>query len=206
MRTLHVEGRPVVEPDGTHPALAGTMQDITERRLMEQQLAQAQKMDAIGKFTGGMAHDFNNVLGVVIGNLELLARIIGDNDVARELLAEVLDGAHRGAELTRRLLAFARRQPLHPQQTELNMLVEGIGRLLGRILGENIELQPAAGGGDCRAILVDPTQLEAALTNLATNARDAMPQGGRLDIATRTARLDADLRRSIPRCGLASTW
>ena len=191
LRTLRVEGRPVVESDGSIRRVAGTMQDITERRLMEQQLAQAQKMDAIGKLTGGMAHDFNNVLGVVIGNLELLGRIIGDNDVAHELLAEVLDGAHRGAELTRRLLAFARRQPLHPQQTEVNALVEGIGRLLGRILGDNIELRLHLDAA-LQAVLVDPTQLEAALTNLATNARDAMPHGGRLDIATRMAQVEAD--------------
>lgn len=189
VRTLQVEGRPMVEPDGAIRRVAGTMQDITGRRLMEQQLAQAQKMEAIGRLTGGMAHDFNNVLGVIIGNLELLGRAIGDNPAAHELHAEVLDGAQRGAELTRRLLAFARRQPLRPQQTEVNALVEGIGRLLGRILGENIALDLQLGTG-LPPVLVDPIQLEAALTNLATNARDAMPQGGRLVVTTKTARLD----------------
>ena len=190
VRTLHVEGRPVAESDGTIRRLSGTMQDITETRLMQRQLAQAQKMDAIGKLTGGMAHDFNNVLGVVIGNLELLGRVVADNALARELLAEALEGAHRGAELTRRLLAFARRQPLHPQPTQVNALVEGLVRLLSRILGENIELRLRLGSA-LPPILVDPAQLESALTNLVTNARDAMPHGGRLDVATRTAQLDA---------------
>jgi len=197
VRTLHVEGRAVVEPDGAIRRLAGTMQDITERRLMEQQLAQAQKMEAIGKFTGGLAHDFNNVLGVIIGNLELLGRAIGDNPIARELQAEVLDGAQRGADLTRRLLAFARRQPLHPQETQPNVLVEGIARLLSRILGEHIELRLQLGTG-LPPILVDATQLEAALTNLATNARDAMPNGGRLEITTRSAELDAAYAARYP--------
>ena len=190
VRTLHVEGRAVVETDGTIRRLSGTMQDVTETRLMQQQLAQAQKMDAIGKLTGGMAHDFNNVLGVVIGNLELLGRAIDGNALARDLHAEALEAAQRGAELTRRLLAFARRQSLHPQQTDVNALVEGLTRQLGRILGENIELRLRL-GAVLPTILVDPAQLESALTNLATNARDAMPHGGRFDIATRTAQLDA---------------
>ena len=190
VRTLHVEGRAVRDADGAVRRLSGTMQDITEKRLLEQQLAHSQRMEAIGKLTGGMAHDFNNVLGIVIGNLELLGRTVGDNKLALELQSEALEGARRGAELTRQMLAFARRQPLHPQQVEVNGLVEGLGRLLGRILGGNIELRLRL-ADVLPQVLVDPTQLEAAITNLATNARDAMPHGGRLEIATKTTSLDS---------------
>jgi PAS domain S-box-containing protein len=190
IRTLHVEGRAQSDTDGIIRRLSGTMQDITDKRLIEQQLAQAQKMEAIGNLTGGMAHDFNNVLGVVIGNLDLLKRMLKDDRLAEELRTEALEGAQRGAELTRRLLAFARRQPLRPQQVDANALVENIARLLSRTLGENIELRLRL-GSQLPAIQVDPAQLEAALTNLATNARDAMPHGGRLDIVTRTTRIDA---------------
>ena len=140
VRVLRVEGRAVVDADGVVRRIAGTMQDVTERRLIERQLAQAQKMEAIGNLTGGMAHDFNNVLGVIIGNLDLLKRLIKDDAAATELCAEALDGASRCTDLIRRLLAFARRQPLRPEITDMNALVGDIARLLGRILGEDIVL------------------------------------------------------------------
>jgi PAS domain S-box-containing protein len=197
VRLLRVEGRAVTDPDGSVRRLAGTMQDITDRRLIERQLAQSQKMEAIGNLTGGMAHDFNNVLGVVVGNLDLLGRVIKDNPVAEELRAEALDGALRGADLIRRLLAFARRQSLRPERTEVNALVEGIGKLLSRTLGEEIkltmELDPTVWPA-----MTDPAQLEAALTNLATNARDAMKRGGRLAIVTSNALLDARYAEDQP--------
>ena len=138
-------GRPARWPIRTASSavVAGTMQDITERRLIERQLAQAQKMEAIGNLTGGMAHDFNNVLGVIIGNLDLLRRLIRDNAAATELCGEALDGASRCTDLIRRLLAFARRQSLRPEITDMNALVGDIARLLGRILGEDIVLDAA---------------------------------------------------------------
>ncbi len=190
VRLIRVEGRAVTGPNGTVRRVAGTMQDVTERRLIERQLAQAQKMEAIGNLTGGMAHDFNNVLGVVIGNLDLLKRLIQDNPAAAELCGEALDGASRCTDLIRRLLAFARRQPLRPEITDMNALVGDIARLLGRILGEDIVLNLHLDAG-LRPVMADPSQLEAALVNFATNARDAMPKGGRLDITTSNAMLDA---------------
>lgn len=157
--------------------------DVTEQRHVEDQLRQAQKMEAIGNLTGGIAHDFNNLLGIVIGNLDLVRPLVNSNGTADAFVGEALEAALRGADLTRRLLAFARRQPLQPKRLEINELVAGIVKLLMRTLGENIEISLAL-AGDAWPIVADPTQLEASLVNLATNARDAMPQGGRLVIAT----------------------
>ena len=185
-----IEGRPVIDADGVIQRIVGTAQDVTERRQIERALAQSQKMDAIGQLTSGMAHDFNNMIGVIIGNLDLLKPVVGADALASELCAEARDGAIRCADLIRRLLAFARRQPLRPAQTDVNALVSELSRLLGRTLGEHVMLTL-----DLDAALwpvkVDASQLEAALVNLATNARDAMPKGGQLTIATRNATLDA---------------
>jgi PAS domain S-box-containing protein len=190
VRVLRAEGRPVTNADGVTVRVIGTMQDITERRLIERQLAQAQKMEAIGTLTGGMAHDFNNVLGVIVGNLDLLKRRVGTDDMASELCAEALDAATRAGDLIRRLLAFARRQSLRPERTDVNLLVSDTARLLGRTLGEDIavtlELDPVLW-----PVMADPAQLEAALVNLASNARDAMPKGGHLSITTTNIHLDA---------------
>jgi PAS domain S-box-containing protein len=189
LRLLRLEGRPVVDPDGIIRRLAGTEQDITERRVIEDQLAQAQKMEAIGNLTGGMAHDFNNVLGVIIGNLDLLKRLVTTDKEASEICGEALDGASRCADLIQRLLTFARRQPLNLQRTDINALIEGAARLLRRILGDDIalalRLDPAL-----LPVMTDSVQLESAMVNLATNARDAMPTGGKLEIITRTVYLD----------------
>jgi nitrogen-specific signal transduction histidine kinase/CheY-like chemotaxis protein len=164
---------------------------VTERRTVEEQLRQAQKMEAIGNLTGGMAHDFNNLLGIIIGNLDLLRdRQSGDPD-ALELTGEALDAALRGADLTRRLLAFARRQPLQPERADVNALIAGIVKLLERTLGEQIQITLDL-NPDTWPVVVDPAQLESALTNLATNARDAMHGGGQLIIVTGNRSLDAD--------------
>jgi PAS domain S-box-containing protein len=191
LRVLRVEGRAIADPDGVIRRLAGTMQDITERRLIEEQLAQSQKMEAIGNLTGGMAHDFNNGLAVIIGNLDLLRRMIASDPMATELCDEARDGALRCTDLIQLLLAFARRQRLHSRQINVNELVERTAKLLRRTLGEditlNLQLDPMVW-----PVVADPAQLEAALANLANNARDAMPRGGRIDIITRIAELDAD--------------
>jgi PAS domain S-box-containing protein len=161
----------------------------------ERRLVQAQKMEAIGNLTGGLAHDFNNLLGIIIGNLDLLRGQPG-NGVTKDpnlnqLSSEALDAALRGADLTRRLLAFARRQTLQPQRTDLNELIEGISKLLRRTLGADIEiklnLEPKAWPAN-----VDPSQLGASLINIVNNARDAMPKGGTLTIATSNRHLDED--------------
>jgi len=183
---------------GGHRHFTGILRDLTrekreqlERSKLEAQLHQAQKMEAIGNLTGGMAHDFNNMLGVIIGNIDLLRDLKNDDPDVEELTCEALDAAFRGADLTRRLLAFARQQPLQPQCVDVNVLVSGITRLLSRTLGEDIEtslhLSP-----ELWPVVVDPAQLEASLTNLATNARDAMPDGGRLMVVTGNRCLDDD--------------
>jgi PAS domain S-box-containing protein len=167
------------------------VRDVTERRRTEEQLRQAQKMEAIGNLTGGMAHDFNNLLGIIVGNLDLARDQIGDDQELREIVGEALDAAWRGADLTRRLLAFARRQPLRPARVEVNELIADTARLLRRLLGEDVEITLDLADG-VWPVVVDPAQLEASLANLATNARDAMPRGGRLIIATANKQLDAD--------------
>ena len=189
VRLLRVEGRAVTDPTGVIRHLVGTMQDITDRRLIEGQLVQSQKMEAIGNLTGGMAHDFNNGLGIIIGNLDLLTRRVKADLLAAELCDEARDGALRCADLIRLLLAFARQQPLHSRQIDVNELASRTTRLLSRTLGEDITLTLHAGPA-LSPVIADPSQFEAALTNLANNARDAMPRGGRLEITTRTAELD----------------
>jgi PAS domain S-box-containing protein len=165
--------------------------DITERKKLEAQLQQSQKMEAIGRLTGGMAHDFNNLLGIIIGNIDLLRSARKDDPEADELAHDALDAALRGADLARRLLAFARQQPLKPQRVDVNELVIGITKLLRRTLGEHIGISLDLSAEVC-PIVADPAQLEASLTNLATNARDAMPHGGRLIFGTGNRHLDSD--------------
>jgi signal transduction histidine kinase len=169
--------------------LAGLRVDITDRKETEHQLVQAQKMEAIGNLTGGMAHDFNNLLGIIIGNLDL-ARGQTGGDV-EELINDAHEAAWRGADLTRRLLAFARRQPLHPEPIKVNDLIANTARLLRPLLGETIDISLQL-ADDLWPATADPAQLESSLANLATNARDAMPKGGRLIITTANRRLDAD--------------
>ena len=183
---------------GGHRHFTGILRDLTsqkreqvERSKLEAQLQQAQKMEAIGNLTGGMAHDFNNMLGVIIGNVDLLRDLKKDDAAVEELTHEALGAAFRGADLTRRLLAFARQQPLRPQCVDVNELVSGITRLLSRTLGEDIEISLDL-CPDVWPVVIDPAQLESSLTNLATNARDAMPDGGRLMVVTRNRILDAD--------------
>ena len=171
-------------------AVLAIARDVTERLAVEAQLRQAQKMEAIGSLTGGMAHDFNNLLGVIIGNLDLVTPLVGALGEAGELVQDAIDAALRGTELTRRLLAFARKQPLRPKRVEINELVSDVVHLLQRTLGENIEITLDL-ADDLWPVVVDPAQLEAALTNLATNARDAMPGGGKLLIGTGNRHLDA---------------
>jgi signal transduction histidine kinase len=157
----------------------------------EEKLRQSQKMEAVGQLTGGLAHDFNNLLLVIIGNLEELMERKNQSPADQELERQAIEAAQRGAELTRSLLAFARRQPLQPRRIAINDLMSGIARLLSRTLGGRIEVSLDL-APDLWPVVADPAQLEAALTNLATNARDAMPKGGRLTIATANRHLDED--------------
>jgi signal transduction histidine kinase/CheY-like chemotaxis protein/streptogramin lyase len=154
-----------------------------ERERLHAQLQQAQKMEAVGQLTGGLAHDFNNLLTVIVANLEMISYDLDSGDPGQECAAEALDAANRGAALTHRLLAFSRKQTLQPRPVNLQQLVSGMEDLLRRTLDETIEIDKVNDDGlwICE---VDPTQVETALLNLAVNARDAMPQGGRLTIIT----------------------
>ncbi|HTT80599.1 MAG TPA: PAS domain S-box protein, partial [Stellaceae bacterium] len=196
-RQLYRENEIVRDAAGQPMLLVATIQDITERRRIEEQLRQSQKMEAIGNLTGGMAHDFNNLLGIIVGNLDIARERLGGDADLREIVGEALDAAWRGADLTRRLLAFARRQPLRPARVALNELIGDAVRLLRRLLGEDIEVTLDLDEA-VWPVVVDPAQLEASLANLATNARDAMPKGGRLIIATANRQLDADYVATHP--------
>jgi PAS domain S-box-containing protein len=171
--------------------------DVTEERAREEQLRQSQKMEVVGQLTGGIAHDFNNLLTIIMGSLELIQRGLdrdsgttrGADARTRRRVGTAMDGARRAAQLTHRLLAFSRRQPLQPQAVELNRLVAGMSDLLHRTLGETVAVETVLAGGLWPA-QADPNQLENAILNLAVNARDAMPGGGRLTIETANAHLD----------------
>lgn len=178
----------------SNKALSGKNQEleteIVARRSAEAKLVQSQKMEAVGQLTGGLAHDFNNMMAVILSATSLMRRRLaaGDTDVGKFVDAAE-DGAKRAATLTARLLAFARRQPLSPETVEANKLVGGMSELLRRTLGEHVSVETVLGGG-VWPVLADPSQLENSLLNLAVNARDAMPDGGRITIETSNAHLD----------------
>jgi signal transduction histidine kinase len=176
----------------------GTMFDVTERRLLEERLLHASKLEAIGRLTGGIAHDFNNMLSVVIGNLDLLQSSLDGNEKATRRTRLAIEGAQRCADLTNRLLTFSRRQSLRTSVLDLRDLVPGMIELLQRTLGEQIEIRCEA-DEELWPVEVDPNQLEAALLNLAVNARDAMPEGGSLTIAMTNRAADQADGSSEPR-------
>jgi len=160
------------------------------RELAEQALRQSQKMEAVGQLTGGVAHDFNNLLTIIIGNIGIAKRGVVEARAERAL-DNALVGAERAAQLTQRLLAFSRRQPLNPRVLDVNKLIHSISDLLTRTLGENIELETIGGAGVWK-IEADASEMESTLLNLALNARDAMPEGGKLTIETSNAYLDEE--------------
>jgi PAS domain S-box-containing protein len=172
------------------PAIQEILRDVTERNSMERQLQHAQRMEAVGQLTGGMAHDFNNILAVIIGTLDALEDELAERPETEELAKEALGAALHGAALTKQLLAFSRRQRLHSEVIDLNRLVGSTTVLLRRTLGESIAIATVLADGLWPAE-ADPSQVESALVNLAINARDAMPQGGRLTIETANKSLDA---------------
>ena len=174
---VQLASAPVFNEDGSVRACVVAIEDITNHKMLEEQLRQSQKMEAIGQLTGGLSHYFNNLLAIIIGNLDLLREQVAWNPDASEAVEEALGASLRGADLNRRLLAFARRQPLQPKNVDLSDLVTGMTKLLERTLGEHIEMNLST-GCDVWPVLVDPAQLESALTNLVVNARDAMPGGG----------------------------
>ena len=171
--------------------------DITAAKEAERQLRHAQKMEALGQLTGGIAHDFNNILTVITGTIEILGAGVADRPELLEIAKMINDAAERGSQLTQHLLAFARRQPLQPQATDVNELIVASAQLLRPTLGEDIEIE-AILDDHVAAAMIDPAQLTTALLNLALNARDAMPDGGKLTVETSDVILDEHYARMNP--------
>jgi len=177
-------------PNGVK-AIAYALTDITESNRLEQQLRHSQKMEAIGQLTGGVAHDFNNMLTVITGTIDILAEGVADKPELAAIAKLISEAADRGAELTSRLLAFARKQPLQPRKTNVNEVAKEAAKLLRPTLGEHIEVEWNL-EDDAWPALVDPAQLVTAILNLAVNARDAMENGGKLTFETANVYLDRE--------------
>jgi two-component system cell cycle sensor histidine kinase/response regulator CckA len=195
--TVRCSGRPVLNEAGALAYLEVFAEDITERRVLEKQLRMAQKMEAIGRLSGGIAHDFNNLLGVIIGYSQVMKRSLGPSHPSYEHAEEIEKASQRAVSLTRQLLAFSRQQVLEPAILTLNALVSDMEKMLPRLLGEDIKvdlnLDPALG-----QVKADQSQLEQVLMNLAVNARDAMPDGGKLTVRTANEVLDLTYTRQHP--------
>ncbi len=187
VRSLRTVRYPIVDGMGAVEAIGGITTDVSEQRRAEAGLRRAQNVELVGRLTGGVAHDFNNLLAVVLGNAEMLARA----DEGDERVAAILRAGRRGAELTQRLLAFSRRQPLSPRAFDLAALVHGMTDLLTRTLGDTVRVEIEV-TADLWPTVADPGQVESALLNLAINARDAMPAGGTLTLRCHNRRLDDD--------------
>jgi PAS domain S-box-containing protein len=188
---------PVYQGDGAHCGMLEILSDVTERRVLEEQLRQAQKMEAVGRLAGGVAHDFNNLLTVINGYGDLVLAGLPAEDPNRELVREVVAAGQRAAGLTRQLLAFSRKAIVEPRPLNLAAVVADVDRMLRRVIGEDIQLVVAADPavGTVRA---DPGQVEQVILNLVVNARDAMPTGGRLTIETRNVSLDESYAAAHP--------
>jgi PAS domain S-box-containing protein len=207
-RTLMVTTTALPDAQGEAPQFCGIFRDITERSRaeaemarLEAQLQQAQKMELVGRLAGGVAHDFNNMLSIILSNVELAMDQAESSHPMLADLKEIRSAAHRSAELTRQLLAFARKQTIAPRTLDLNETVGGMLKMLGRLIGEDIALvwQPAA---DLWPVRVDPSQIDQLLVNLCANARDAIADVGRVTIETHNRSLDADYCFRHPACAV----
>jgi len=187
--TLEAIANAIAGPDGQPEHILATGRNVTERHRLEEQLRQAQKMESVGRLAGGIAHDFNNLLTAIRGYAQLLLIDLDEDAAARESAAQIARAAERAATLTSQLLAFSRKQVLRPQSLDLNEVVEAMAPMLGRVLGEDVVLTTAL-DPELGLTLADPTQIEQVLLNLAVNARDAMPGGGRLLVRTANVELD----------------
>ena len=191
VRTVETRMVPIANEQGKPTLLLAIIRDVTDNKARETQLRQLQRLDAVGRLTGGVAHDFNNLLAIIHGNSELLRERMEDGSEPADMVDDVLGASARGAELVRRLLAYARMQHLEPEAVDLNARLPNIISLLHRALGENVNVRSRP-AGDLWPANVDPTQVDDALVNLAINARDAMPDGGTLTIETANVHLDED--------------
>jgi PAS domain S-box-containing protein len=191
VRWLHTVKRPIIGENGRADQLLGVSTDITDRKQLEAQLLQSQKMEAVGQLAGGVAHDFNNVLAAIKGFSELIALELDEHSPIRSDVAEISAAADRAAALTQQLLAFSRRQLLQPVVLSPNTVVEGVSKLLLRLIGAEVRCETRLAASLGR-VLADPGQLEQVLVNLAVNARDAMPSGGTLTIETDNVTLDGE--------------
>src|SRR2546430_17427585 len=180
---------PLRLPDDDVPKLRGVATEITERKRLEEQLLQSQKMEAIGQLAGGVAHDFNHILTAIVGYTYLLAPEFGSGNRHLVDLEEIRKAARRAAALTRQLLSFSRKQVLEPRIIDVNGVVMNLDKMLRSLISENIDLKMQL-ATDLAAARADPNQLEQVIMNLAINARDAMPEGGTLTIETGNATLD----------------
>jgi PAS domain S-box-containing protein len=180
---------PVRDPAGKVVNYVAVKRDVTNETLLERQLLQSQKMEAVGRLAGGVAHDFNNLLGVMTGYGEIVHRRMADEDPLKGKVEQILKAGERAAGLTRQLLAFGRKQVLQPRILDLNDVVSGMEKMLPRVIGEDVELVTVL-APDLGSVKADPGQVDQILMNLAVNARDAMPAGGRITIETRNADLD----------------
>ena len=190
--TVRFDTHVVVDTEGFLEFLETFVEDITERREMELQLRQGQKMEAIGRLAGGVAHDFNNLLGVISGYAELMSEQVDPAGELRNSVEQIRKAAERASGLTRQLLAFSRQQVLETKVLNINIIVEEMVKMLPRLLGEDIELQATLEPG-LGAVKADQGQIEQVILNLAVNARDAMPGGGKLAISTGRVRYDSEL-------------
>ena len=189
--TVRLSGRVVRDERNQTQNLELVAEDVTERRALEEQLRQSQKMEAIGHLAGGVAHDFNNLLAVIIGYSELLAEKLTRDETLRQKAGGINKAAHRAASLTRQLLAFSRRQVLEPKVLNLNSVLSDISEMLRRLISEDIEMTTLK-RADLGWVKVDRSQIEQVIMNLVVNSRDAMPRGGQLRIATSNVEVDDD--------------
>ncbi len=190
------QARLIRDADNKPARWLGIGTDVSERKSLEAQFRQAQKMEAIGQLAGGVAHDFNNLLTAILGYSNFVLETLGPQDARRADMEEVIKSGQRAAALTRQLLAFSRKQILQPTAVDLNALVTGIRPMLSRLIGEHVDLVPILAAGLC-AVRADPGQLEQVLMNLVVNARDAMLTGGRVTIETANVNLDVSFRRDV---------
>ncbi len=188
---LETSGVPFFDASGNLEGYRGIDRDITAHKKLEEQLLQAQKMEAIGQFAGGIAHDFNNMLTTIMGYGELLKVDLDKDSPFQRYVDVILSAAAKSVNLTQQILAFSRKQIISPKQTDINELIKGIEKLLRRLIGEDIEISIIFSERNL-TVLVDPGQLEQVLMNLCTNARDAMPDGGTILISTGTDFLDPE--------------